>query len=262
MPVTVSVETTTGLRLTVEQEALMATVKAVAANDPSTTQVSGSVNLPLKAVRCIAKALSKNTYVRHLDLRDCGIDDEGAVTLFDSLRHNRSVEELDLGNNQIGPAGYRALIAMLQHNQTLRTIWLCNNEFRVAIDSPPRAIALCRSAHLVVGISLSGEELFRVEGATTKVGKLREQVAEALGVPLRKIALFEDGRHMDYDEVINSLNAVVVKQEADDARGRVAATLEAQLEEEMQAEVRRLNAQIEIRFYCAVIGPGASFREW
>ncbi|EKX38977.1 hypothetical protein GUITHDRAFT_114857 [Guillardia theta CCMP2712] len=58
----------------------------------------------------ICDAIKFNTNIRELLLRDCSIDDMGAVVLSEGLAQNNRIVHADLQYNNIGDAGASAIV--------------------------------------------------------------------------------------------------------------------------------------------------------
>ena len=73
----------------------------------------------------ISSQLSNNTTLKTLVITDGSINDDGVITLVQSLKYNKSITELDLTNNpDITSASAQSLAELLLHNNTLGDLWL------------------------------------------------------------------------------------------------------------------------------------------
>ena len=73
----------------------------------------------------IAKVLQSpvSTFIKALNVRGCGISDEGAESLAGVLGVNWSLQELFISGNQIGSCGLDHIVKALQRNTTLKKLW-------------------------------------------------------------------------------------------------------------------------------------------
>jgi Ran GTPase-activating protein (RanGAP) involved in mRNA processing and transport len=79
----------------------------------------------------LADALRRNTMpsLKRLDLRSCGIDDDGFVTMVSALEHNTSLQFLNLAGNYFGERGFMALAESLPNIKGLQQIHFSANEY-------------------------------------------------------------------------------------------------------------------------------------
>mmetsp|Transcript_32510 Transcript_32510/g.65377 ORF Transcript_32510/g.65377 Transcript_32510/m.65377 type:complete len:1503 (+) Transcript_32510:171-4679(+) len=81
-----------------------------------------------KGVTRLAEALADNTQVRQLWLRDCGVDDDGAMALASCLEQNMTIVDLFLGSNHIGDEGLKSISdALALSNLTLVSLEMDGN---------------------------------------------------------------------------------------------------------------------------------------
>lgn len=73
-------------------------------------------------------ALQKNTHVKQINLRSCGLGDESANYVVDILFRNEHITEIDLSSNQIGDEGVQELAEALEKHPNLERISLLKNE--------------------------------------------------------------------------------------------------------------------------------------
>jgi Ran GTPase-activating protein (RanGAP) involved in mRNA processing and transport len=77
----------------------------------------------------LANVIRNNNYnIRHLDLRDNKICDEGMKAISDALKNNHSLEILHLKNNQISVEGAIKIATVLGINNTLKMLSLSSNK--------------------------------------------------------------------------------------------------------------------------------------
>ena len=73
----------------------------------------------------ISSQLSNNTTLKTLGITHGSINDDGVITLVQSLKYNKSITHLYLGNNpDITSASAQSLAELLLHNNTLEVLWL------------------------------------------------------------------------------------------------------------------------------------------
>ena len=73
----------------------------------------------------ISSQLSNNTTLKILMITDGSINDDGVITLVQSLKYNKSITRLYLYNNpDITSASAQSLAELLLHNNTLGDLWL------------------------------------------------------------------------------------------------------------------------------------------
>ena len=73
----------------------------------------------------ISSQLSNNTTLKILGITDGSINDDGVITLVQSLKYNKSITTLYLDNNpDITSASAQSLAELLLHNNTLGVLWL------------------------------------------------------------------------------------------------------------------------------------------
>ena len=73
----------------------------------------------------ISLQLSNNTTLKELVIADGSINDDGVITLVQSLKYNKSITGLYLNNNpDITSASAQSLAELLLHNNTLEYLWL------------------------------------------------------------------------------------------------------------------------------------------
>ena len=73
----------------------------------------------------ISSQLSNNTTLKTLVIADGSINDDGVITLVQSLKYNKSITNLYLYNNpDITSASAQSLAELLLHNNTLGVLWL------------------------------------------------------------------------------------------------------------------------------------------
>ena len=73
----------------------------------------------------ISSQLSNNTTLKTLVIARGSINDDGVITLVQSLKYNKSITELYLYNNpDITSASAQSLAELLLHNNTLEVLWL------------------------------------------------------------------------------------------------------------------------------------------
>ena len=68
--------------------------------------------------------LRKNTVLRELNLRDCGITSQGCDQLAEGVRVNSTLQELNLSNNRIEDKGVDLMLTSLRRNTTLKKLIL------------------------------------------------------------------------------------------------------------------------------------------
>ena len=73
----------------------------------------------------ISSQLSNNTTLKILVITDGSINDDGVITLVQSLKYNKSITDLYLHRNpDITSASAQSLAELLLHNNTLEYLWL------------------------------------------------------------------------------------------------------------------------------------------
>ena len=73
----------------------------------------------------ISSQLSNNTTLKTLAIANGSINDDGVITLVQSLKYNKSITNLYLHNNpDITSASAQSLAELLLHNNTLGVLWL------------------------------------------------------------------------------------------------------------------------------------------
>jgi len=75
----------------------------------------------------IAKGISQNKTLEHLNIKGNGIGDDGIILLAESLKSASSLTFLDISVNEIGPAGFQALCEVLSDTNISNLI--CNKNF-------------------------------------------------------------------------------------------------------------------------------------
>ena len=76
----------------------------------------------------ISSQLYNNTTLKTLWITDGSINDDGVITLVQSLKYNKSITNLYLDNNpDITSASAQSLAELLLHNNTLEDLWLRDN---------------------------------------------------------------------------------------------------------------------------------------
>jgi hypothetical protein len=77
--------------------------------------------------RALARALTANCALTHLDLRNNRIGSAGIASLAEGLHQNTTLVTFDLRWNSAGPSGAHALEAALAHNRALLRLMLQGN---------------------------------------------------------------------------------------------------------------------------------------
>ena len=77
--------------------------------------------------RALARALTANCALTHLDLRNNRIGSAGIASLAEGLHQNTTLVAFDLRWNSAGPSGAHALEAALAHNRALLRLMLQGN---------------------------------------------------------------------------------------------------------------------------------------
>ena len=73
----------------------------------------------------ISSQLANNTTLKDLVIAEGSINDDGVITLVQSLKYNKSITTLFLDNNpDITSASAQSLAELLLHNNTLEGLWL------------------------------------------------------------------------------------------------------------------------------------------
>jgi Ran GTPase-activating protein (RanGAP) involved in mRNA processing and transport len=67
----------------------------------------------------VAEAIPECAGLEEIRLSNCGIKDEGALAIFEQIRHSSTVNMLDLGRNQLTEKCFDGLIQMLQVNKVI-----------------------------------------------------------------------------------------------------------------------------------------------
>ena len=125
-------------------------VKAVVANDPNLTQVV------LDNKRQIGKddegealwqALTTNTHVKVLSMRNSNITDDQMAALALALNENTSIRSLSLQNNLFTSEGVEYLVVCLESNSTIKTIELEGNSIDPRILDELEGILQSRGDH-------------------------------------------------------------------------------------------------------------------
>jgi len=82
-------------------------------------------------------------------------------------------------------------------------------------DKVFRVMTLSQEGAKLHGSSLAGQELFQVEQASSNVGELRGQIADALDCHPMFIAFFQHGCELEYSEGISleDIESVTVRQD-------------------------------------------------
>ena len=75
----------------------------------------------------LAKMLEGNTTIKKVQLDYNYIEPEGAIAFVNMLKRNNTITELDLGNNHIGDEGARAFISALGVNRTIERLNITGN---------------------------------------------------------------------------------------------------------------------------------------
>mmetsp|Transcript_10847 Transcript_10847/g.25148 ORF Transcript_10847/g.25148 Transcript_10847/m.25148 type:complete len:197 (+) Transcript_10847:2-592(+) len=76
----------------------------------------------------LGDALTKNRFLKDLNVSGNEIEDEGALAIANGLQQNKSLAHLDLGVNIIGDNGAVGLAGMLRSNSAMRELSLQDNE--------------------------------------------------------------------------------------------------------------------------------------
>jgi hypothetical protein len=71
-----------------------------------------------------AESFATNTHVKIVKLNSCGIDDEFAITLADSLKRNKAIKRIFLEGNTISGVGITALFKALAENSSIEEMRL------------------------------------------------------------------------------------------------------------------------------------------
>jgi len=106
-------------------------VKRVEMNDPSLKEIDFSTSATF-SVRSdeftsqLATALKRNTYVREINLSNCGVGDKGAEYLAEALAENNGIVSLNLEKNRVNQHGASSLAKGLAHNKKLESLNLMN----------------------------------------------------------------------------------------------------------------------------------------
>ena len=100
----------------------------------STTSLKGlSIgwnDISVESIDSLCKALSANSSMRRLDMRDCHVTTSHCVCLGQLLRHpiHCKIEELDLSGCGLTSDGVGEVVSGLSDNHTLRELWLSYNQ--------------------------------------------------------------------------------------------------------------------------------------
>merc|ERR1712183_429386 len=81
----------------------------------------------------------------------------------------------------------------------------------VELLSETRVISLSLDGNEVVGLQLSGKELFRLPHSTTRAGMLRKKLADELGASHSDIRLLREEFVIKDDDEIDNLDFVIAK---------------------------------------------------
>jgi Ran GTPase-activating protein (RanGAP) involved in mRNA processing and transport/Flp pilus assembly protein TadD len=97
---------------------------------PTTTEINlSSRNIKLKQIKVISKALADNNKsILKINLSKNSIDDEGLISLLNSLQSNQTITELDLSENNISKQGAKYLADFLKTNKTLKKLSVNDNK--------------------------------------------------------------------------------------------------------------------------------------
>ena len=85
-------------------------------------------------------ALTRNSTLTELDLRNNGISSSGGVALGEMLAKNTSLKRIDLRWNNLGTSGGKALLEGLQRNGSMIELMLAGNK---VTDDTLRAVDHC-----------------------------------------------------------------------------------------------------------------------
>lgn len=69
-------------------------------------------------------------------MSNCGIKDDGAISLFEELKHAHNVKSVELSNNPITEKSFESLIGVLEKNKNIQRIEITgiNANRKVAIS--------------------------------------------------------------------------------------------------------------------------------
>ena len=150
---------------------------------------------------------------------------------------------------------------MLPHNQVLLKVSLYENYAPPDVD-PPRFIQLSYLDGVTRGTNLSGEELFQLNEPFARVLDLRQQLSVALGVHIRRLAVFEGERCQNNADPVVDPSTITVRDDPACDPSAVICEIRDDMMEELRAELSRQESQVEVSFLCHAAGPGSTFREW
>jgi Ran GTPase-activating protein (RanGAP) involved in mRNA processing and transport len=68
---------------------------------------------------CIAAVLTLCDQLEEIRLSNCGIKDDGAISLFEELKNAQNVKSVELSNNPITEKAFDALIGVLEKNKSI-----------------------------------------------------------------------------------------------------------------------------------------------
>ena len=68
---------------------------------------------------CIAAVLSLCDHLEEIRLSNCGIKDDGAISLFEELKNGGSIKIVELSNNPITEKSFENLIEVVKCNQNI-----------------------------------------------------------------------------------------------------------------------------------------------
>ena len=92
----------------------------------------GGNDISVESIGSLCKALSANSSMRRLDMRDCHLTTSHCVCLGQLLRHpiHSKIEELHLSGCGLTSDGVGEVVSGLSDNHTLRELWLSDNQIR------------------------------------------------------------------------------------------------------------------------------------
>jgi len=111
-------------------------IDQVASNDPTLTSLEliKNASFCMKSTQntvALSEALSKNTIIKTVVLRECEIVDSGAEAIAAALEVNTTLEDLDLQQNHMTTAGVIRLAHGIARNKTLKTLNLLGQAQKV-----------------------------------------------------------------------------------------------------------------------------------
>ncbi|XP_078594102.1 uncharacterized protein LOC144871953 [Branchiostoma floridae x Branchiostoma japonicum] len=130
--------------------------------------------------KCIATALTINTFIERLSLEDNWMTGEGAEYMADMLKENPSITDINLANNRLGTEGAEAMGDMLVENGSLRRVNLAENKFSDR-DAMFFAGAMQNNRHMEE-LNLSGNEFSEVGGGFMGAGIGANETITALNL--------------------------------------------------------------------------------